>query len=383
LRFILRQFFKCAEKNQCVFVELLFRKSFEKKNDAVMETRQSEFEAILDNYEDEGYAQFLDRMRGGESFDAMRARQRQLQDGSLPWTEDEDKVLRERYPVFVDHPLCMELLAAELPEESRRTPKGVKKRVLELGLVQSKQERREAERLAEELFAGADEGSPAKKLKLSKGIDDEFDMDMPMFQDEDIDTLEMDLEKLLDAEETRRDGDTMPDTCFDKSSGFEPAGAAEAAVDPEMETQPGLGLDLEFELEAMMDESGSFPASQPAPTVPASSTGTTPATGLAPEANSLEDDLEALLADTLTQGSQADSQAVMTPAPALTEAEAAAGDEDQQFWEDAVDGVDENAAAATQPGSEPEEPVVGSQASLFSQESTLESALEKIMDESL
>ena len=75
-------------------------------------------------------------------------------------------------------------------------------------------------------------------------------------QDEDIDTLEMDLEKLLDAEESRRDGDTLPDTCFDK--GFEKAGVAETAVDPEMDTQPGLGLDLEFELEAMMDESGSL-----------------------------------------------------------------------------------------------------------------------------
>merc|ERR1719174_3204028 len=91
LRFILRQFFKCAERNQCVFVELLFRKTFEKQKEALLETRGSEFEAILTNYEDEGYAQFLERMRQGEGFSTMRARQRQLQDGNLPWTEEEDK----------------------------------------------------------------------------------------------------------------------------------------------------------------------------------------------------------------------------------------------------------------------------------------------------
>merc|ERR1719326_2888298 len=34
LRYILRQFFKCAEINRCVFVELLFRKTFEKQKDA-------------------------------------------------------------------------------------------------------------------------------------------------------------------------------------------------------------------------------------------------------------------------------------------------------------------------------------------------------------
>merc|ERR1719162_1163132 len=74
LRFILRQFFKCAEKNKCAFVELLFRKTFEKPKDAMMETRQTEFQAILGNYEDEEYAQFLERMRHGDSFDTMRAR---------------------------------------------------------------------------------------------------------------------------------------------------------------------------------------------------------------------------------------------------------------------------------------------------------------------
>merc|ERR1719174_3175959 len=119
LRFILRQFFKCAEKNKCVFVELLFRKTFPKKNEAMLENQSSEFEAILDNYENDGYAAFLDRMRMGESFGDMRSRNKQLQDGNLPWTEEEDTVLRTRYEVYADHPLGFTLICAELPEESR------------------------------------------------------------------------------------------------------------------------------------------------------------------------------------------------------------------------------------------------------------------------
>jgi len=141
LRYILRQFFKCAERNKCVFVELLFRKTFEKSKEALLENRNAEFEAILANYEDEGYAQFLEKMRQGEGFDKMRQRQRQLQDGSLPWSPEEDGVLRERYAVYADHPLCMELLAAELPEDSRRTSKGVKARLAELGLLQPRGKR--------------------------------------------------------------------------------------------------------------------------------------------------------------------------------------------------------------------------------------------------
>merc|ERR1712232_242591 len=105
-----------------------------------------------------------ERMRHGESFDNMRSRQRQLLDGSLPWTEEEDSVLRDRYNVFMDHPLCMELLAAELPEDSRRNAKGVKKRLVELGLLQTK-----ASRTASGLTEpDAAEGSPAKKAKLAE-----------------------------------------------------------------------------------------------------------------------------------------------------------------------------------------------------------------------
>jgi len=381
LQFILRQFFKCAEKNRCVFVELLFRKSFEKKNDAVMTSRQSEFEAILDNYEDEGYAQFLEKMRHGESFQAMRAHKRQLEDGSLPWTEEEDKVLRDRYLMFMDHPLCMELLCAELPDDSRRTSKGVKKRLEDLDIFMKKGKRTAALLAEQQARENAPEGSPAKKLKLTAGKDDDSD-DMPMFQDEDIDTLEMDLEKLLDAEDSRRVEETLPDAASGVSAPA-PAGVAGTAVDPETETQPGLGLDLELELEAMLDESSSFPVdgSSAAPMHSAPN----PASAR-PEANSLEDDLEVLLADTLTQGSQANSPAVRLPGTLDSDLAAAtapvpgegSGDE-EAFWEEAIQGSAPEVPAA---GSQ-ESPAKGSQASLFSQGSTLEMDLERLIDESL
>jgi len=441
LRYILRQFFKCAEINRCVFVELLFRKTFEKQKDAIMESRQSEFEAILDNYEDEGYAQFLERMRHGESFDTMRARQRQLNDGSLPWTEEEDSVLRDRYNVFMDHPLCMELLAAELPEDSRRTAKGVKKRLVELGLLQTKASRA-ASGLADN---GEVEGSPSKKAKLaedepSKADMDDFDMDMPIFQEgEDIDSLEMDLEKLLDAEESRRAEDTLPNKSSSASSGL--SAPAPTAIDPDAETQAGLGMDLELELEAMMDESGSFPpeASQTAERAPctAASAVTQTATsasrapqahGAAPaaEADSLEADLEALIGSQASHGAapaaeadtlEADLEALIGSQPSQAEPPASAaaptleddlstlleesgvssqraatvpdgegGDEgdEQQFWEDAVLGEEvAEDTAPRQAGSAPEvlSPQLGG--SQASQESTLEMALESLIDESL
>lgn len=300
--------------------------------------------------------------------------------------------------MFMDHPLCMELLCAELPDDSRRTSKGCKKRLEELDILMTKAKRAASLLAADVARANAPEGSPTKKLKLtaggsSKGIDD--DDDMPMFQDEDIDTLEMDLEKLLDAEDSRRVEETLPDATSGVSAPA-PAGVAETAVDPETETQPGLGLDLELELEAMLDESGSFPADG-SPAAPMRSA--PDLASAAPEANSLEDDLEALLADTLTQGSQANSSAVRPPGTLDSDLAAAtapvagegSGDE-EAFWEEAIQGGAETTAAASQqPGSAPEGPAAGSQespakgsqASLFSQGDTLEMDLEKLIDESL
>lgn len=380
LRFILRQFFKCAERNRCVFVELLFRKTFEKRKDSIMESHQSEFQAILDNYEDEGYAQFLEKMRHGESFDAIRKKQRDLQDGNLPWSEEEDAVLRDRYTVFMDHPLCLELLAAELPEDSRRTVKGVKKRLLELGMLQTRGSKNAP---PGDDDAGAVEGSPAKRARLEEEAKaeakamDEFNMEMPMFQDgEDIDSLEMDLEKLLDAEESRRAYEPPPNGGSSGSSGPPPADA----VDPDADTQPGLGMDLELELEAMIDESGSLPQEPSQAAEP-----------VRMEADSLEAELEALIgSESQAQVSQTQSSQPQPPASApatnledelatlleesgigtqpgpaptvgATEPDGESGDE-AQFWEDAVLAGSPNKPAAVddagprQPGSAPAPP---------------------------
>merc|ERR1719272_2065444 len=250
----------------------------------MMESRNGEFEAILGNYEDADYAQFLERMRDGDSFEKMRARQRQLQDGSLPWTEEEDQVLKDRYHVFLDHPLCMELLAAELPEDSRRTAKGVKKRLAEIGLLQTRESR---DRPAEPADA---EASPSKKPRLAEDGPGDMDMEMPVFQDEDIEALEMDLEKLLDAEASRRVDDPLPQASGDAGvSSAAAANVADTALDLEEDTQPGMGLDLELELEAMIDESDSLPAANPQPAVEAS----------------LELELESLIdSDSMMQSSQ-------------------------------------------------------------------------------
>jgi hypothetical protein len=447
LRFILRQFFKCAERNKCVFVELLFRKSFVAKKEAMMDSTQSEFEAILTNYEDEGYAQFLERMRHGESFETMRTRQRQLESGNLAWTTEEDDVLKDRYSVFMDHPLCMELLAAELPEDSRRNPKGVKKRLVELGLLETKVSRNLAQDDAapEPEFA---EGSPSKKQKLME--------DEPMFSNEDLDSLEMDLEKLLDAEASRRIDDSLikpsaaassSGLCGAASSSGDCAAAAAASIpqtmlDAEDGAQQGMGMDLELELEAMID-SGSLPheedcaaktaslatsvpaqatlpGSAPMPatdtpkmdlevvfekeslseayqaelpssaaaatledaSVPSGSDKPTQASQAEPPATAasatLEDDLEALLEE---------SGVVTQPTPTKTQL-SQGGDDEEQFWEDAVQNDEVTGAKATQQlGSAPEEPASQGSAALglsptacLSQDS-LALDLEKLIDE--
>merc|ERR1719504_493066 len=79
-------------------------------------------------------------MQAGDTIDAMRKRQRAMLSGDLPWSEPEDEILRSRYPMYADHPLCADLLAAELPEENRRTGRQVKKRLLEMGIVKRKGE---------------------------------------------------------------------------------------------------------------------------------------------------------------------------------------------------------------------------------------------------
>lgn len=161
LRYILRQFFKCAEVNGCIFAELLFRKVQENPKEALLESHASEFAAILDNYEDESYKRILDRMGAGESLSAMRLKQRAILKGQLPWSEQEDRVLKEKYSMYADHPLCAELLAAELPEESKRTALQVRRRLVELELTVARGAGRST---GEE---GKDEEKPAKKARVS------------------------------------------------------------------------------------------------------------------------------------------------------------------------------------------------------------------------
>lgn len=371
LRFILRQFFKCAERNQCVFAELLFRKTFAKQKDAVMEDHATEFQAILDNYEDEGYAQFLDRMRHGDTFEVMRARQRQLLSGSLPWTEEEDAVLRERYHVHMDHPLCMDLLAAELPEDSRRNAKGVKARLAELGLLQTKASR-SIEEVAADDGVGIDvpEESPSKKAKVGE---DEFDMDMSLFEagdDIDIDSLEKDLEKLLEAEESRRvDVNVPPQSSSSSSSGL-PASSlgvnpAPTAVDPSAETQPGD--DLELELEAMLDESGQADSlEQDLDTLIGNSQPQASQNEGAGTGSTLEDDLAGLLEES---GVRTQSTPPAATAPDVSPSKDT--QDEEQFWDDAVLG----ASPVKQLGSAPEIP-----ATQACQEPTLEETLEDMLE---
>mmetsp|Transcript_32458 Transcript_32458/g.74995 ORF Transcript_32458/g.74995 Transcript_32458/m.74995 type:complete len:958 (-) Transcript_32458:313-3186(-) len=201
LRFILREFFKCSEHNPCAFAELLFPKVHENAKDA-LESQNVEFAAILSNYEEESYKGLLDRMFAGETVNELRQKQRQLRSGDVPWTAEEDAVLRERYAMYADHPLCADLLTADLPEDSRRTALQVRKRLVELGLMMPRGRAGGAEEKAEGM-------PPSKKAKVA---DEDLEPEEPAgegaappaqrtqhddMQDEEM--LEEDLERLLDA----------------------------------------------------------------------------------------------------------------------------------------------------------------------------------------
>lgn len=278
LQYILRQFFKCAETNGCAFVELLFRKVRDNLKESLLESHTSEFAAILDNYEDEDYKNILDRMDAGETLGNLRSRQKALLEGNLPWTEEEDAVLRDRYPMYADHPLCAELLAAELPEDSHRNPRQVKKRLAELGLIATNRQGGRAEqgsdgnegsRRREDKDSDIeDDESPQKKRKLIDDDDDATKKTNTVNQDE---TLEDDLERLLDA---AMDSDIFTGAGMSVGDGNLNAnpttgqGSANGVVEPVAPSPPvNAGqtshasqeeLNLEDELEAMIDEEGGF-----------------------------------------------------------------------------------------------------------------------------
>merc|ERR1719195_1374208 len=239
LQYVLRQFFKCAEVNGCVFVELLFRKVHENKNQALLESHTAEFAAILDNYEDDGYKRILERMKAGETLDAMREKHKAALEGSLPWTAEEDNVLRERYSLYADHPLCCELLAAELPEDSRRTARHVRKRLQELGLIETPGRLGErasnagGDTLEIESHIGDSQQDVPPSPKKPRTIGQEgTDGVSQMTEDE---TLEMDLDRLLDAA-MDAEGDTLQDTVMHAG----PASGSQGGQDSGQDT-----LDLE------------------------------------------------------------------------------------------------------------------------------------------
>mmetsp|Transcript_68643 Transcript_68643/g.201476 ORF Transcript_68643/g.201476 Transcript_68643/m.201476 type:complete len:1132 (-) Transcript_68643:38-3433(-) len=257
LQYILRQFFKCAEKNKLVFVELLFRKLPERGKNALLESHTSEFSAILDNYENEDYKRLFDRMEAGESLDAMRVRQRAAMDGSLPWTDEEDEVLRQRFHMYADHPLCAELLAAELPEDSHRTARLVKKRLQELGLMAGGS--RKAAPEGDLDGVDLDGLEPAKKkprldengMRLD-GVPASPDVgNLGGEVDPDENMLEADLERLLDA---AMDADADAWAGARARSDEDGAVGRRAGTGEEGDASPGSELDLEEALEAMLEE---------------------------------------------------------------------------------------------------------------------------------
>mmetsp|Transcript_127390 Transcript_127390/g.318003 ORF Transcript_127390/g.318003 Transcript_127390/m.318003 type:complete len:1141 (+) Transcript_127390:68-3490(+) len=270
LKFILRQFFKCAEANSCVFVELLFRKVPESTKDSLLGEHTAEFAAILDNYDNEEYARVLEKMRAGETLNALKTRQRALLEGTLPWTDEEDEILRTRFHIYAEHPLCAELLAAELPEESQRTGVKVRKRLIELGLIVSGQRgagaRNQAaaprpdNQLQDATKAGgggADDPfePPSKKPRLDTNT---TNGDGAAESQIDETLLETDLERLLDA---AMEEDSFSQL-FTQTDAAAPAPAAAAEVPSGSgPSRDGMGggaeeanlLDLETALEAELD----------------------------------------------------------------------------------------------------------------------------------
>lgn len=204
LRFILREFFKCAATNKCAFAELFFPKIQESQREQV-ESCAVEFGAILTNYEQEAYRRILDRMDAGDTLTAMKKQRADVMKGQ-GWTEEEDAILRRCYPAYAEHPLCAEVLVAELPEDNCRTALQVRRRLIELGLMPAKGAGRGAageaskdEPAVKKAKVDADvdkpdpaaTGKPAAQASSGKGATAETEQDEEM--------LEEDLERLLDA----------------------------------------------------------------------------------------------------------------------------------------------------------------------------------------
>lgn len=152
--------------------------------------------------------------------------------------------------MYADHPLCAELLAAELPEESKRTALQVRRRLVELELTMARGAGRSGEATAGESDKEGEQ--PAKKARVSDvtletGHENTSaagaaspGTPKEAATQEAAEMLEEDLERLLDA-------------AYDSL----PANNA-ASSEPHPNTQGATGItesmDLEAELEALLEE---------------------------------------------------------------------------------------------------------------------------------
>jgi len=159
--------------------------------------------------------------------------------------------------VYRDHPLVAELLASELPEESRRTAKQVRTRLKDLGILGGKGFGR-GDSMDEGGGGQADNArdvdldSPAKRRRLDENSA-EVEAD-----------LEAELENLLDAAADTFDKDPFFDAAAPAAGGASsstapaaapaPAAASAAAPAPAGAFSEPPEVDLELELAAMLEE---------------------------------------------------------------------------------------------------------------------------------
>jgi len=386
LQWILRQFFKCAEGNGLIFVELFFRKAKEDPRQALLDTHAAEWSAILDNYEDETYKHVLDRVAAGESISDQRAKHKAVVDGKAPWTAAENQILRDRYPVYGDHPLVAELLAAELPEENRRNARQVRKQLQDMGLIGGA--RRGA---AAELFAAGaaaaeaeldDAGEPAAKRPrvdedMARSSTGNFEMPAANFQqDNSEDVGDIDLERLLDAA-------IDSDPFFDQPAA--PA-AASTAPAPQASTQPDIAGTRTAPDVATCRTAPDLATCGTAPVFATVNTAPDLAT-----ANTMPDIATMGTApDLATAGTIPDFTTTVTApdhtasaaAPAASQHASEADDDEQAFWDNL--GTSQNAAAQSQSMEMDLEKIMeeeGQNQAVDSQ--SLEMDLEKILEEGL
>lgn len=167
---------------------------------------------------------------------AMKRAHRAMLDGTLPWSTEEDAILRDQYPLFKGHPapLRFQLLASQLPPEGRRQESQVKKRLEELGLL-VKKTKEDLEGDGIQQFTEEVEENPSKKPRSDADVGG--DIGQPA--EEARASLEMDLEKMLDS--------VMPEEEPAQGTGLTPS-VGQGLPDE------NLGLDLEMELEKMMED---------------------------------------------------------------------------------------------------------------------------------